>query len=87
MEIEVGENTMKVKICPECGTALGIEEGISVKYECEQRRIWKDCSYCEGRGWKQEIQDYGTTACPQILSFTCPMCGGNGKEPTDMVIM
>ena len=40
---------MKVNICPECGTALGVEEGISIEIKSE-KRIWKDCSYCEGRG-------------------------------------
>lgn len=75
---------MKVNICPECGTALGVEEGISIEIKSE-KRIWKDCSYCEGRGYLQEIIGF-TTGGEQTMTYTCPNCGGGGEEPTDMVI-
>jgi len=76
---------MKVNICPECGTALGVEEGISIEIESE-KRIYKDCSYCEGTGSLHEIVGY-TTGGEQKLSYTCTACGGSGREATDMVIM
>jgi DnaJ-class molecular chaperone len=76
---------MKVDICPECGTALGFNEEITIKYK-EEKRIWKDCKCCEGRGYIEEFVCY-TTGGEQRLSYTCTNCGGNGKEPTDMVIM
>jgi len=75
---------MAIKFCPECGTALGMEEIVTVKNN--EVIIYKNCSYCEGRGYLQEIQDFQTTAGNQTLTYTCPNCGGSGKEPTDMVI-
>jgi DnaJ-class molecular chaperone len=75
----------KVKICPECGTALGMEEATISFESIDEKRIYKDCSYCEGRGYLEEIVGY-TTGGEQKLSYTCPNCGGNGKEDTGMVI-
>ncbi len=69
---------MKIKICPECGTALGCEE--------EEMAIWRDCKMCEGRGSIHEVVSYDSTAGDQMLSYTCASCGGSGKEKTDMVI-
>jgi DnaJ-class molecular chaperone len=76
-----------IEVCPECGTALGIkEEDLTMTYESNEKRIWKDCGRCEGRGSIHELVNYGT-AGDQRLSYTCTSCGGSGKEPTDMVII
>ena len=79
---------MKINICPECGTALGMEEGIiSVTYtSSDEKRIYKDCNYCEGRGYLEEIVGYDTGG-EQRMSYTCTACGGSGYEETDMVII
>jgi hypothetical protein len=75
-----------VNFCTECGTALGVEEDLTITYQQRiKERIWKDCKYCEGRGYLEEIVGY-TTGGEQKLSYTCPNCVGAGKEPTDMVI-
>jgi DnaJ-class molecular chaperone len=75
-----------IEVCPECGTALGIkEEDLTITYKSNEKRIWKDCSYCEGRGYLSEVVGY-TTGGEQRLSYTCTACGGSGYEETDMVI-
>jgi DnaJ-class molecular chaperone len=75
-----------IEVCPECGTALGIkEEDLVSTVKCNEKRIWKECKYCEGRGYLEEIVGF-TTGGEQKMSYTCPNCVGAGKKPTDMVI-
>jgi len=74
----------KVKICPECGTALGMEEA-TISFKSNEMVIYRDCKMCKGRGSLSEIVGF-TTGGEQKLSYTCTSCGGSGKEPTDMVI-
>jgi len=76
-----------VKVCPECGTALGVdEEELTMKFQSNEMAIWRNCKMCEGRGSIHEVVGYGTGG-DQMLSYTCTSCGGSGKEKTDMVIM
>ncbi len=75
----------KVKICPECGTALGMEEA-AISFKSNEMAIWRNCKMCEGRGSIHEVVNYDTGG-DQMLSYTCASCGGSGKEKTDMVIM
>ena len=74
-----------IKVCPECGTALGMEEE-TISFKSNEMTIYRDCKMCEGRGSIHEVVKYDSTAGDQMLSYTCSSCGGSGKEPTDMVI-